>query len=855
MLKKLIGIILLGFSIVTLSSCFEQPEENLDDDNNHNEEQVVEENETSPTVIQLEYENMNYDLTLEDLETYTVVEKEYVDQVGFKKTLIGIQFQQVFDFENKQIKIFYDNKEQYYSKSIRDLMIVMSEKISNQTVSLSLEDIYLYHDHISAMTKKIRDIDKIEIYDVTQHDFVLFDYRNIPKRYDYYSTLRTIQGIVNKEEPKLLTLHRDNPFYQQSDESWMMVLENLGYIFLEIDSLEVLAVHFKDYFHGIITFSDHFKSYNQWVSVESDIASMIAGKKNYLPVSNGLQGTFETLTQIPYQSSFTFGGQTFDGNISLYTQGLNITRAQDLYEVFFDEFKQEFHPSKMMSLTSEALDFAISEGMMFFDLKATQDDRDKQISRKIFQYFLSNNDYFDLYGWVDQEAEALNLISSYGGIINVVGSGNLSFFKNLNIETKEFNQKTESTSSYDENKTYVTFMASESDTIKVSYAFQHGAWKDEYRGYVPINWGMIADMSVQFPFIYNYFINEMSINDYFYSGGGSALGFVDIDEQMPLKSRQAIANANRDILEKADQHIIDMYNDRYTGADSFNKSILGSYFMTSQVEYAITRIHDGNTTIRIESWLGTNVYNRWRNFYPRRPGSDFVNLETLKKNTDYHFIQDESSDYWFLEGTLINSRDGIHFHLLTQSNGDGYEVEFKDGYVRLNKIENQVTKTLYEKRFFVNERKFKLSVEHSPIHGLPRIKLTINDLEIFDIYDHDNTFKQGGFEIKSEIQITEYIKEFRGSNRSIAMSVYDNITRDTNRFIVGYYGFMGSINYKDAQYRSEPGIGDVISLSPLDIYIISLELEKNFPNQYEITNLREFMEYSSRYFDKYQTLR
>jgi hypothetical protein len=856
MLRKYLNIVFMITLSIVIMSCSPNIPNREDPDKEDIEEEIIVDDEIEEILFSMTYENgTKVDVKNNTLNEFKLIEKKHMDYVGFEKIFHGYSLKDIIHHDSTFINVIFQEGNRYYSSSIDHLFLMTQVEIFGTIQPLKIDEYFIFHDHEASMEPIINNIQTIEIKTIENYDYVLFDYKNLPKRYDYYSTLRTIQGIVNKEKPNLFTIHRDQPFYKNSDERWKMILENMGYTFKEIEKLEDLVVEFKDYFQGIITFSDHFKSYNQWVSVESDVASMIAGRMNYLPVPNGLQGFFENITGIPYQSTFTFGQKEFDGNISNYTQSLNISRTQEIYSIFFDDFKEEFHPSKFMSLTSEALDYAVSEGMMFFDLKATQDKDDRDISTKIFQYFLSKNDYFDIYGWVDQESEALDLISSYGGIINVVGGGNLSFFKNKQAQTDTFKQKTENLFTYDEQKKYVTFMASESDTIKVSYAFQHGAWNDPYRGQVPVNWGMIADISEDFPFIYEYFINQMSIQEHFYSGGGSALGFVDIDIQMPLKSRQAIAMSNKRLLNKADQQIIDMYNDKYTGSDSFDKSILGAYFMSSQINYAITRIHDGNTSIRLEYWRGIPVYNRWSNFYPRRPGTPLAKLDNMERISEFEYVQNEKSEYWFFEGSLENSKEGINFGLFKQSNGDGYELVLEDGYIRVNSNRDDRIDNIYEKRFHVNERNFKITIENSKIHDYPRIQLILNDLKVLDIYDRHKAFTSGGFSIKSTRNIETYLINFNGSNRSIAMSVYDNIIRDSNQFIIAYYGFMGTSQYEYAQYRSEPGIGDVMSLSSMDIHYIIEALHKNHPNQYQITHLKEFMEYAGRYFDKYQTLR
>jgi hypothetical protein len=426
----------------------------------------------------------------------------------------------------------------------------------------------------------------------------------------------------------------------------------------------------------------------------------------------------------------------------------------------------------------------------------------------------------------------------------------------LDIDELTFTQKTVDTATYDSDKKYVTFFASESDTIKVGLAFQHGAWLDPNRGKVKINWGLISDMSVEFPYAYSYFIHSATENDYFYSGGGSAIGFVDIDSQMNYLSREAIADANKYFMDIADQHYIDMYNDKYTATDLYEESVLGSYLNRSGVLGAFARMHDGNTSIRIEEWSGVPVYNRWTNFYPRRASSNDVLWSAFDQVDSYRYEQDLVSDYWFIQATLANTQKNITFKLFTQTNDDGYQIVFEDGQIHLQKTVNGTLTTLMSKVYSTTSRQIKLSIDHStPLDEYTRIKLYVNDLKIFEFYDVENSFVEGGITLSSEETTKSVITNLDGTRYSMAEQIYNRIINDTNHYILAYYGFVGTEEYTLAQYRTEPGIGGVISLSPTDFYKIQLLLELHYPGVYEVVNAREFMQFAEQYQQYYGTLR
>ncbi len=749
------------------------------------------------------------------------------------------------------------NSIEYVAKDLNSIYLITGE-IQGEVITPYLdEDYFLARVIDKKMTKIVGTPISITVRDFDETKAIYYiNYSSITGRYDYHAALRAMQGIINREEPRLLTLTNGNPYYKESDQTWLNVLEDDGNDLIELTSLEEVIYIFKDHFDGIITFRDRFKSYNNWVSGESDFALMMASVMNYAPIPYGIQNGISELTGLSIIDSFEVNGHAISGDISSYLDSKNVLSAYDCYALVFNEFKEAFNQNAYMSLTSEVMDYAASEKMMFFDLKATQSERDNLLSRAINAYFDQNNLYFQVYGWVDHESSALDFISSYGGIIDVVGSGNLSLISRLKADSDTFTQKAEDTAIYDATKKYVTFFASESDTIKVGMAFQHGAWLDPNRGKVKINWGLISDMSVEFPFAYEYFINSATRNDYFYSGGGSAIGFVDIDSQMHYLSREAIADANRHFMQIADQQFIDMYNDKYTSTDLYEENIIGSYLYRSDVLGAFARMHDGDTTIRIEKWSTIPVYNRWTNYYPRRSSSGDVSWSALSEIDSKHYIQDRVSDYWFIESTLANTSSNITFDLFQQENGDGYQIVFENGEIILQKSVGGIITTLMSKIYTTATRQVKLSIDRStPLDEHTRIKLYVNDLKIFEFYDIDNSFVEGGFAIRSDQNTKSVIMNLDGTRQSMAKQIYQRIISDPNHYILAYYGFVGTEEYTLAQYRTEPGIGDVISLSPTDFYKIQLLLDLHYPGVYEIVNAREFMQFAVQYQQYYGTLR
>jgi len=163
---------------------------------------------------------------------------------------------------------------------------------------------------------------------------------------------------------------------------------------------------------------------------------------------------------------------------------------------------------------------------------------------------------------------------------------------------------------------------------------------------------------------------------------------------------------------------------------------------------------------------------------------------------------------------------------------------------------------MFSLNYHTSSRKVKVSVDQSSlVHPYPRIKLYVNDLKIIDLYDHDFMYSSGGFGLFSDDAISTTFTNLTGTKYSMANAIYNRIISDPNRFILAYYGFVGTDEYGDAQYRTEPGVGGVISLSPTDFYHIQLMLNLNYPGVYEVVHANEFLDYAKSYQAYYGNLR
>ena len=384
-----------------------------------------------------------------------------------------------------------------------------------------------------------------------------------PAIYAYHASVRAIQGIVNRYDP-VLFITTSNPYYKDADSDWIDYFESKGYEFVEINNYRELLEKFKYSFEGIITMNDAIKSHNDWTAPLPEVAGVIGGLTDYVPVPVNEVGIARLETDLYQRSTVTLQKQGAPKKyITSQLETLDFTNRFSIYQWEFDHLKDYTSSAEIMGLTSEGLDYAVSQKMMYFDLQPSKSSADGTLFNAVLDYLDSNNVTFTYWGWVDIEDKRVAAISSKGGNLKCIGSSNLSFFASIPTENTSWTQSTGinlDNVTYQNDKYYVTFIASESDTVKAPATFQHGAWQDAARGQVPINWGMSADLVNYFPFFFDYYKENATNKDYFYSGGGLLNGFVD-PLKIPNDSMQEYIHKSRILAAKTDQKFVDYYND------------------------------------------------------------------------------------------------------------------------------------------------------------------------------------------------------------------------------------------------------------------------------------------------------
>ncbi len=334
----------------------------------------------------------------------------------------------------------------------------------------------------------------------------LYDHRPMDERI----TIEVLQGIVNRDAPRLFFTETWTPYNQQ----WTNVYaENYGIEFEPIeDSIPTLIKTFRGALNGAVL-------YNPEVDGSRFIAAMVGGLENLLPVAKG-SAWFEDV-DLPVKHDFS---NTFTNSIQAYEWALkelmprcNRTLAHAPASLGVD--------GKYIGWGFLGIDYVISERGFVFNLGCIDEDmeafgriiEETPDQKKMYKRILDELEAPALVlGYGEPELEFFHLIGEHGHTYLHWGD-NLSFHARVKPHNKEFRQKKHITPEQvvvDKDKYYVTFVSSEGDSMKGPLPFFFGSWFDPARGSVPVNWGIHPEM-VRFPAVLEYYYDTATTNDYF----------------------------------------------------------------------------------------------------------------------------------------------------------------------------------------------------------------------------------------------------------------------------------------------------------------------------------------------------
>ncbi len=366
----------------------------------------------------------------------------------------------------------------------------------------------------------------VKLYGASQaYSFPLRLYGDQVRPLDERITLEVLQGIVNRDAPRLFFTQTWTPY----NELWTNVYtQSYGFDFQPVaDDLGQVIKLFKNALNGVVL-------YDPKIDGTRYVAATVGGLDNLLPVAAGSP----VLNQIDLPVMCDLTGK-FSNSIEAYEWALKELMPRCNRKVAHTPAAGKVD-GKYIGWGFLGLDYAAAERGFIFNLGCV--DKDEEAfgrtiqgtpeQAKLYRRILGELDAPALiFGYGEPELEWFSLLGEYGHTYLHWGD-NLSFHSEVKAHDSEFHQKKHITPEQvvvDKDKYYVTFLSSEGDSMKGPEPFFFGSWFDPARGSVPMNWAMHPEM-VRFPAMLEYYYSTATTNDYFLAMQAFNFGMRNLDQ-------------------------------------------------------------------------------------------------------------------------------------------------------------------------------------------------------------------------------------------------------------------------------------------------------------------------------------
>lgn len=381
-------------------------------------------------------------------------------------------------------------------------------------------------------------------------------------RYDLDTKLLvlTLEGIVNRDAPRLFVDGEGLCDWAPADKKWMSVYsERKGIRFEKVETLEGLINAFRSHINGLVV-------YDPELDATRYIAVTIAALNNYLPVSpNQITGVIASL-----RVREDLRGRWKDSE-SAYTWAIKELLPKCSKTIAFNAGQS--HDNVQMGTDLAvilALDYAVAKKAFVFNLSPAMEDgtygwdkipipgfpEDAKMMDTILSKYKSP---CQVWGWAEPEWTFTSRLSKHGHFLMCGTAGNLSFHAIVPAEQKTWKQpKCKFLAESDlENKYYIAFMTNEGDTARVLTSFFFGGWLNPDRGKIVVNWGVNPTLLHDFPVFAEYYFSSATKNDYFYAGcSGTGYAFID---QLPNVAD--FARHGKPFFDQFDIHVVDAWDE------------------------------------------------------------------------------------------------------------------------------------------------------------------------------------------------------------------------------------------------------------------------------------------------------
>jgi len=376
------------------------------------------------------------------------------------------------------------------------------------------------------------------------------------KSWEERLTAVTLQGIINRKEPRIYLLNT-----QQKDPMWLDWLIERGYTGQPrtIATLGELVARFKDEISGAIL-------YDPALPGSINAATMLAGLKGAVVCTPA----FAAQNNLPVIEDFR---GRWSRNIEAYRY------AWENYYPKMNHHILALHYPKMEFLAP--LDYMIQNNVFTFWVSGRKDEtpgKDAEAEREFMREVLAKTPpNIPILGWMGHgasegldEYDGVQLASSFAKLYSCTNfSSNLSVHSAVRVAPETFRQswlKKRPPVAVEPDKLYIALdIVDSGDAIWYWQDHQHKVWSDPKRGTTPVGWCLTPCLLDISPAILEWYYRHATVNDSFFAAM-SGIGYMQPEhwgsrykEADRAKAKQDYVAKTRDYCRSLDIDIV-IYN-------------------------------------------------------------------------------------------------------------------------------------------------------------------------------------------------------------------------------------------------------------------------------------------------------
>ncbi|MGI6203380.1 MAG: hypothetical protein ACOYID_08265 [Eubacteriales bacterium] len=435
-------------------------------------------------------------------------------------------------------------------------------------------------------------------------------------RYDTMKFTVALQGLLNRNEPKMFIL------WQDADAFWLEYMSRPGklldgYEHIKIGSFDELLRLFADKIRslGLVAWD-----YN--VPATMNVATTVCGVEGLLPVrGDNSPGSVQskvseaTGARVKLDLRGMFTGR---GTIPGTGRPSSGSAKCDAYLWALDKYLDKTDP-KLMFYTLDGIswaedrpyypdlgnafvynhDYAVARRAFVFDVSSYDDELPcddpgqplgtdyatmKEILRRQYertggremiticgfnpwQRKYTTHGGRGKHGGVEAEWRFTEVISAYNFIKDAdaygyCGLANASLCRHYKLKDRYENRKPRPTAEYDPDKTYILFYVGDYDAAAWTYRFVPQWYRDKNLGKNPLMWCFNPNLSDRIPHVFDFIYENYTQNDYFQAGDSGA-GYNNprllypprVHSDLP-SGAEAYVKHNKHYFDKFDLHIV-----------------------------------------------------------------------------------------------------------------------------------------------------------------------------------------------------------------------------------------------------------------------------------------------------------